>query len=856
MHSCRSGSRPRRTPANFSRLIPLCIDLAAVTDAHRPLVGGKAASLAQLAAAGFRVPPGFVVTTEAYKRAVLRGPVASELVLAEHRLATTGAEGTWAELAPLRERIAAAPLPGELETELRARLASTFPGDPPLAVRSSGTKEDLEGSSFAGQYETVLDVRGADAVIDALRRCWASVWRTRVLQYAARRAGGAGGLEMAVVVQALVPAEVAGVLFTVNPLTGREEHALCESAFGLGEALVSGKVDPDRFVLEPATGQALERTIAGARPTLDDARLGELAGLAAAVQEHYGQPMDVEWALAGGAIHLLQARPITKLAFAPELGEWTTADLRDGGVASDVCSPFMASLYESVMEETLPRYFRELGLLREGEQADWMRTFFARPYWNLGETKRVLARLPGFDEAAFDRGLGIEVPPDRPSRRTPVTLLGLIRALPALRALSRYFKEQVATDRTWLTAFPEQRRAFELEPAALGALPADGFLERYRALLAVLFRRAESTYFFTIYVTNLAKQELQGPFERAARRCPGLDWLKLVGGLEDLSHLRPARDLHAIAARLHAAGRGVSEQEVREFSARWGYHGTKELDIRVPRWKDDPAAVRAMLEQALAGFDPTRDPATQAAAARQQYEAEKARALAALRWRPFLRRRFLRALELVRTYAWWREEMRDLSTHAYALVRTWTVEAARRLVAERRLVLEEDVWYLAFPEVLELLEGRLAPATARERVKAARRTCHSFRAFANPNEIGAGHGLAPALPGPAADGALRGIGGSPGRVEGTARVLLRLEEAGRVEKGAVLVTPFTDPGWTPLLGRVAAVVTETGGVLSHAAVISREYGIPAVLAVRGATRAIPDGARVVVDGTAGTVEVR
>lgn len=833
---------------------PLLIDLAEVKDEHRALVGGKAASLAQLAAGGFRVPPGFVVTTEAYKRAVLRGPLASELAAVERRLAAAGDEGTWAELAPLRDQLAAMPLPPDLAAELRAALARRFPGDPPLAVRSSGTKEDLEGSSFAGQYETVLDVRGAAAVEDALRRCWASVWRTRVLQYAARRAGGTGGLEMAVVVQALVPAEVAGVLFTVNPLTGREEHALVEAAPGLGEALVSGKVDPDRFVLELASGKALERTLAGARPTLDDARLAELAGLAATIQEHYGQPMDVEWALAGGAVHLLQARPITRLAFAPELGEWTTADLRDGGVSSDVCSPFMASLYESVMEETLPRYFRELGLLGPDEQADWMRTFFARPYWNLGETKRVLARLPGFDEAAFDRGLGIDVPADRPSRRTPITPLGLLRALPALRALGRYFREQVETDRAWLAAFPEAARPFDLEPDALRALPAPELQDRYAQLLSGLYRRAESTYFFTIYVTNLAKQELQGPWEQVRRRCPDLDWLKLVGGLEDLSHLRPARDLHAIAARLHAAGRGPSEQEVRELTARWGYHGAKELDIRVPRWKDDPAAVRALLEQALDGFDPARDPVAQASAARLAFEAEKARALAALRWRPLLRRKFLRTLELVRTYAWWREEMRDLSTRAYALVRTWTVEVARRLVADRRLVLDDDVWYLAVPELLALLRGELPPAVARERIRAGRRACRSFRAFRNPNEIGQGHALAPPPP-PAADGALRGIGGSPGRVEGTARVLLHLEEAARVERGAILVTPFTDPGWTPLLGRVAAVVTETGGVLSHAAVISREYGIPAVLAVAGATRAIKDGDRVVVDGTAGTVEL-
>jgi phosphohistidine swiveling domain-containing protein len=838
-----------------------------IDEADAARVGGKAHSLGALTGAGFSVPEGFVLTTGAL-----------ELALGQPALAPLAHD-----LAALRAKIAELPLPEAVAGELHAAWQKTFRDETPLAVRSSGTKEDLEGASFAGQYETVLNVRGPAELERAVRRCWASMWHERVLEYAARRGGGTDGLSMAVVVQRMIPADVAGVLFTVNPLTGREHESLIEACFGLGEALVSGRVNADSFVVDPTSGRVLKRTIAektlridpasgpapgpsnghytretrlvGAAakaPTLDDAALAELAEIGAAIQEHYGRPMDVEFVRERGQFYVVQARPITKLTFAADVGEWTTADFKDGGVSSDVCSPFMWSLYQLALEHSMPAYFKDIKLLHPDAEDTWGKMFFARPYWNLGAVKQMLEVLPDFEERKFYLDLGIEPAVEGTGKVTKLSVGSLVRALPVLFALKRSYREVLAMAKRFVLRFDERKRPYELTDEQLAALAPGDFASRWRRLIIDLYFETETTYFTTIYNTSNSKTDFNGPFEKAKQACGGdLDYLALVSGLENLSHMRPLAEMHDIAARARAQGGRLDERAVERFVERWKYHGRKELDIRVPRWGEEPELVRGMLEQAIASFDAKNDPVAHARAQRQAYEKERAKALAALK--PWQRGAFESGLELVRTYAWWREEVRDHSSYLYYLVRRWSLEAARRLKQRGWIAAVEDVWYLPFQDALELMEGKFEVAEAQRRLRAGRRMVRSFRKFKNPPEIGSR--FAGVTSGAIPTGAIVGTGGSPGRVEGTARVLSSIDEMHLVQAGEILVTPFTDPGWTPLFARIAGVVTETGGVLAHAAVISREYGIPAVLAVPGATQRIKNGARIAVDGTLGTIEI-
>jgi phosphohistidine swiveling domain-containing protein len=314
------------------------------------------------------------------------------------------------------------------------------------------------------------------------------------------------------------------------------------------------------------------------------------------------------------------------------------------------------------------------------------------------------------------------------------------------------------------------------------------------------------------------------------------------------------RDLHATLGRIRAGGGAISDADVAAFAARWPQRGRRELDLRVPRWPDDLGFVRATMEQALATWRAEDDPDVASRTQHAVYLEERRRALAALSGRPLARAALRRRLARLRRFTWWREEMRDRSSYTYALVRRFTVEAGRRLGAAGALQAPEYVFTLRHDEVLAALEGLLAPAEARRRAREGERILRSYRRFHAPNEIGARQAWEDAPP---AGGArvLRGTGCAPGRALGRARVVGSIEDAQRVEPGEVLVAPFTDPGWTPLFPRLAAVVTETGGLLSHAAVIAREYGIPAVLAVPGATRLVRDGSSVRVDGGRGTVEL-
>ena len=853
------------------------LPLAAVGPADVASVGGKAAGLGALIAAGLPVPDGVVVPAGAC-HALLAGAGLADAPgeLARRSSAPPSAdEAGW--LAAVRGRVRAAPVPPGLARGLREALGAALDGGAPLAVRSSGTLEDLAHASFAGQYDSVVGVRGEAALHDALRACVASLFGDRLVAYLRARGGGDGHVpRMAVVVQRFVDPTVAGVLFTVNPLTGREEETVIEAVLGLGEALVSGRAAADRIVVAAADRRILERRTGtqaararlgpggvcteplapeeGARPKLGDEEALALAELGARAQEHLGRPLDLEWVLADGELHLVQARPITRLHFAADLGEWTTADFRDGGVSADVCSPLMWSLYELAFDRSMPAYLRSLGLLGDDHRAKWSRMFFARPYWNVAEAKAAVLPLPGFVERNFDVDLGIVPTYEGPGRTTAVTIRSLARALPVLARLRRGYRRRLAANARFVDAFPARAARFDLDPAALGALAPDAFAQGWRALVEGLFLDTETGYFETIYNTSNAKLEFSVAFARANAREGGLDYGKLVGGLTDLSHLRPVRDLHRLLGRIREEGRALRHEDVEAFARRWPHRGRRELDLRVPRWPEDLPFVRATMERALATWRAEDDPDLAARAQRAVFEAERARALAALARRPWARAAFQRRLGRLRRLTWWREEMRDRSSRVYALSRRWALEAGRRLSAAGALPAADDVFLLRREEVAAALEGALLPDEVRSLARAGARLVRSFRNFQNPNEIGARHDWAEVEPAPGAT-ALRGTPCAPGRGRGRTRVARSIEEAQAIRPGEVLVAPFTDPGWTALFPRLAAVVTETGGLLSHAAVIAREYGIPAVLGVPDVTRRVRDGSTLLVDGGRGTVEV-
>ncbi len=653
----------------------------------------------------------------------------------------------------------------------------------PLAVRSSASAEDGREVSFAGQFRSFLNLQTPADVEAAMRQCRESLGAAPVAEYCRRFGIDPRSLSMGVIVQRMVRPELAGVVFTVNPATGAEEIVI-EACAGLADELLAG-----RQAALPAGHALLEQHRA------------QIEGVARRIQRHFGAPQDIEFAIEAGELYILQSRPITRIHFAPGTGEWTNADFRDGGVSCGVCTPLMWSLYDFIWEDALKGFIRDVKLLDGDFQAG--RMFFGRPYWNLGAVKRCLAKLPGFVEREFDRDLSVQVDYAGDGLCTPVTLRGIVRALPTLFAIPAIWRRQERFDRAFLSG------GFDALLSKHEPLPAD-LDSAFRRLILEDYRITESNYFRTIYCASLAKLAFMDSFPQA-------DYTALVSALPAMQHLEPTLALRAMAAR--------GETDIAPLLQRFAHRSRRELDIRAPRWDEDHEWVGALLQQhsGAAGKDP-----------RPAYEAARAQALAQLPWHK--RRTFTRKLDRLRRFLWLREEMRDLSSRMYHLIRRYVLA-----IADAR-GLGDDIFFMSYQEIL---------AHDCSNIDRQRERFEGYRNFRAPNEIGARFAFEP-VP---AHGALTGIAASRGSASGSACVARNIEQALRAGHGAILVCPFTDPGWTPVLDRVAGVVTETGGLLSHAAVICREYGIPAVLGVPDATARIPDGARVTLHGGEGYVEL-
>jgi pyruvate,water dikinase len=585
----------------------------------------------------------------------------------------------------------------------------------------------------------------------------------------------------------MVQPELAGVAFTIDPVTG-SNRVVIEACEGLADQLLAGHQSPlaaDHPLLLKH-GPEIERTVLR-------------------IQQSLGQPQDVEFAIANDVLYVLQARPITRISFPPDVGEWTNADFRDGGVSSSVCTPLMWSLYEFVWDRTLKDALRELHLYDGDFTAG--RMFFGRPYWNLGAVKRCVARLPGFVERDFDADLDVAVTYNGDGRCTPISATGILRAAPTLWALGRFFRRQRRFDDEFLCGgFDRLLRRYDSAPT--------GDLGTLRALIERDFLTTEGAYFRTIFATSLAKLDFSAAF-------PDVDHRLLISALPPLRHMEPVRAAQALAER--------DDHGLDEIVTRYRHHCRLGLDVRFPRWDEDRTFVREMLSGLPASTNTDPRPA---------YLAARDAALNRLpRWK---RAAFRRKLERLRSFVWLREEMRDLSNRMYHVIRRHVLEIARRNG------LGDDVFFMTFQEIL---------AENSTNIAASRAIYEGFRNFRAPHEIRAGHSSALTISGNQNRNAWQGIGASPGCVEGVAHVAHTVQQALAMPPGTVLVCPFTDPGWTPVLDRAAAVVTETGGLLSHAAVICREYGLPAVLGVAGATACIRSGSRISVNGTEGRVEL-
>ncbi|PVZ11162.1 PEP/pyruvate-binding domain-containing protein [Actinomycetospora cinnamomea] len=845
-------------------------------------VGGKAANLGALVRAGLPVPDGVCVTTAAYRAAV---GAALDPVLAD---AGTTDAGVLAEKA--RDAVLAVPVPDAVAAAVRAACP-----EGPVAVRSSATAEDLPDASFAGQQDTYLNVVGADAVLEAVRRCWASLWTDRAVAYRAARGIDHAAVTLAVVVQRMVDARWAGVLFTADPVSGRRGQAVIDAAPGLGESVVSGSVDPEHVVVAPdgtiterrggAGGSVVRPRPGGGTETVPHGPAGAalpvvdvrgLARLGRRVEELFGAPQDVEWAIdADGTRWLTQARPITTLyplvPARPGLRVFLSAN-----VAQGVFGPF-TPVGLSAARHFASAAAKLLGVAVDDPEVGPPMLSEAGQRLFVDITDVVRSRVGRAGAAGV---LGVM---ERRSAQVVASLLhrpelALARhsPLPALRRVGRIalrYRVPSALVGAWVRPGRARERALARVRAAEASLPAppdagrQERLDRVRWMLACgppmapWIAPAPAAGFLALGLAAklLGDRARPGELGTVLRGLPHNVTTEMDLALWELA-VRLREDADAVAALTGTAPADLARDRdgwppaltagLGAFLAAHGRRAVAEIDLGVPRWSEDPTHLLGALANYVCLSDTERAP--DAVFARGAAEAEAATADLAARLGGLRGRLVTAALQRTRELAGLRELPKYWLVTVLAAARTELAAAGADLVARGLLDDADDVCFLRLDEIGEDRDDLDRRALVRERRAAHER---ELRRRHVPRIV-LSDGTEPealADPGATPDGALTGVPASAGTVTGPVRVITDPQGA-HLRPGDVLVCPSTDPGWTPLFLTAGGLVMEMGGSNSHGAVVAREYGLPAVVGVRDAVARLAEVATVRVDGTHGRVE--
>lgn len=864
--------------------------------------GGKGWNLGRLALYGFPVPPGFVVGADAYRAFV----AANGLQAAIDALAGVPADradhpDTVARLEQLRAAMAGARAPDGLDREVAHRLAEPDLVHRPLAVRSSATAEDSTRASFAGIHRSFLNVRGLDDVLDKLRLCYASLWTPQALAYRRRAGLSDADVSQAVVVCRLVHAAGAGVAFSADPVTGRRDRVVIAANLGLGESVVMGSAESDRYVvaitntsqarlIDGHVGRKQHRVVAhdvesGTRteelgdversqPVLGTHQVQRLALLVQRIQDALGEshrPQDVEWCFDGLHFVITQARPITALpwpTFAALGGQaliWSNANMKDA--YPGVQSPFSWWLNSATHEIMARRLLGWAGYpMPEGQT--WSRLYHGRLYLNLSAVQYAVWDAFGIPPAETNGALGghqpvIQLPeaggPERRRRMQRLWRLGremrraVRRARAAFDRVDAWAAKQEAQDFDSLADGELVHKLWQLERERREILP-ETMIHNANSLWASRLRaRLEAA--FPGRGGALTSALLAGTGGVVSAE-PGY---RLLGIARLATHEPAARDFFAAETldadrwRERLLGTRTLEQ-IHKFLREFGYRGIYEMEVMNPRWVEEPAWLLEVIRQHIREGTTAADPLRAAAERRRAAEREVA---ARLVWRPH------RLLE----YRWLlgkaREGMRLREGAKAALVRLlwpmrrWGLSVGRRLVRRKLLDQPADAFLFSGHELVALLSQEW-DGTGMQAMAAERRRRRAELEAMDPPDVIIGEQPQPRAAAAAPAGGrgpadLAGLGVAAGVATGPARIIRHPAEGTRLRRGDVLVAPSTDPAWTPMFLRAAAVVMEVGGYLSHGAIVAREYGIPAVANAPGATTLLDEGSTVTVDGDRGLV---
>ena len=863
--------------------------------------GGKGLNLHRLTTANFPVPPGFIVSTDVYKAFVAHNNLQERIVALSQQTKTGDMASFEQASSAIRALFAEGDIPADIReaiTQVRKALSG------PVAVRSSATAEDLPEASFAGQQDTFLHVQGEDAVTTAVTQCWSSLWTARAMAYRQQQAIAPDEVALAVVVQQMVPADIAGVLFTLNPVTGNKREMMVNATWGLGEALVAGQVNPDTFVLDKTTGaikssqlgdKAVMTAVAETgtmvtavapdkqhQSAITPDQAAQLAELGRAIEAHFGQPQDIEWAIANGQLYILQSRPVTVTGGVPgdddwppfahehinDFDLWTQADM--GERWPEPITPFTWSIWVPITQDNMMVSFE--GAVDDKLRAiQWIKRAYGRAYLNEGAIGFGLNHAFGMPASSGASSFAAPelIPPVLNKyrwgtllKRTPL----LLKMLRVWEKNATYFESQFPQIDAWVEAFFDR----DLTPLTDMALWQEANGIWYDRMMEYITYHANVTS-----MTTTAYGQMEGLVEKALGQKEVTQ--TLTSGLSDVIAAEIVPLLWQMAEEIKSAGladvvltnepdvalaelKGRAEtqpflDQLDHFLKRHGHRCMSEAEYRYPRWREDPAQVILSLSSYLQLDGQQFDPV--AIEESQRQKREEATTLVASKLDPFRRRYFYSSLKRLQRLMRLRDNGQHFLVKLIMPVRVIFAEIACRWVERGWLTTDDDFYFIAASEIEQVLQAGnpndLDLTTDLIAIAAERRKAHVYWFSQSFPEVLDAQGNPIVTETSDDPHVLTGIAASQGNVTGIARVIHTPQDAIQLQQGEILVTRATDPGWTPVFSVISGIVLEVGGQLSHGAIVAREYGLPAVVNVAGATQKIKDGDQITVDGSLGRV---
>ncbi|MEU8825764.1 rifamycin-inactivating phosphotransferase [Streptomyces sp. NPDC048636] len=860
-------------------------DLQEADETQIAVVGGKGAHLGGLSRIeGVSVPDGFCVTTEAFRRIMAGAPSIDDRLDELSRLNPDDREAIRTLSAEIRRTIEGIAIPDDLAAAITEALEQ-LGEEAAYAVRSSATAEDLPTASFAGQQDTYLNVVGPTAILQHISRCWASLFTERAVTYRQRNGIDHRTVHMAVVVQRMVFPHAAGILFTADPVTGNRKVATVDAGFGLGEALVSGLVNPDVFTVRHGevvakaiaakqravealpTGGTQEVAIDSQRqeqPALTDAQVVRLVRLGRRIEAHFGRPQDIEWCLVDEGFQIVQSRPITTLFPIPEAGDQENHIYVSVGhqqMMTDPMKPLGLSMWQLTamvpMHEAGGRLFVDVtGRLASPASRAGLLDLMGRGDPLVRDALETVLDREDFIPSLPDTGPGGPPPAagaSAPAEADPAIVTELIeRSQVSIAALERDIRTKTgpALFDFLRGAFEEHKRVLSDPPnlqAIMAGMEATWWLnDRLEEWLGeknvadTLTLSAPGNITSEMGLALLDVADVIRPHPEVVAFLRGVEYVEDNAFLDELAKL---------------SGGTEARDAIESYLDRYGMRCVGEIDITRPRWRERPTTLVPVILDNVRIFEP--------GAAERRFEQGRQKAqqkeqdvLSRLRALPDGDQKAdeaKRMIDQVRAFIGYREYPKYGIVSRYLIYKQALMAEAERLVQAGVLPEQEDIFYLTFQELHDVVRSHQVADRLIEQRKDTFRSYHALtppRVLTSDGEAVTGAYRRDDVPA----GALIGLPVSAGTIEGRARVILDMAEAD-LEAGDILVTTFTDPSWSPLFVGISGLVTEVGGLMTHGAVIAREYGLPAVVGVEQATRLIRDGQRIRVHGTDGYIEI-